>query len=213
MKEEYEKIREILKRIFLQERNLYRNKKLPEYNKLFKDFPPMEHENQISHLMQDLTNLKTDFCESPTYFYLPLIESQPKIIPILLMDCNLTASEKDVSFIIVLFQYIKKEKPPECIAFRFEGPHGFGADRSKHNYWHMQVTNEIVSRCGTQKIQCREWLPVRSPCIPIISDGPVSLLLCTLFSLYGKKMFEYITPVRIESKYTDPLKIVFDSVR
>jgi hypothetical protein len=211
MKEEYIKIRAILQQIFRHEQSLLRNEKLPEYHYLFDEYPPMNDENEIHYLMRDDHNLQSDFSESKTYFYLPPIDSQPKIIPILLMDCNLVASDSDISFIIILFQFLSKDKPAERIAFRFEGPHGFASDRSRHNYWHVQVTNEIASRHGVKNFKCRDWLPVRSPCIPIISKCPVSLLLCTLFSLYGLKMFEYIPAV--ENKYKDPLKDVFDNVR
>jgi hypothetical protein len=205
MKKEYLKIREILIRLFQHQRSLLR-KGLPEHDRLSSDFPPMDNESTIYYLMKDIDNCQSDFCRSGQYFYLPPMKKEPKIVPLLLLDCDFSNSQDDISFIIILNRFLNnKSNVSERIAFRFEGPEGLTAEKSRHKYWHMQVTNEIAGRNGYQKIICRNWLPDKMPCIPIISRGPVSLLLCVLFSFYGKQMYEYIDLDKIEKKYLEPL--------
>ena len=204
MEEDFQTIREILIRLFRHQRSQLNNG-LPEYDKLSYDFPPMDNESQIRNLMSDLTSCKSDFHKYGKYLYLPPIKKDANIVPILLFECNLSKSMDNISFTLILFRYLDDTGIPEKIAFRFEGPEGVAGGHSRHNYWHMQITNEIASRDGYQKTICRKWLPVKTPCTPIVCRCPVSLLLCILFSFYGKQMFDFMDSFTIETKYLEPL--------
>lgn len=206
MENEFIKIREIFLALFRKQRSLLRSGKgLPHYDKLYKIYPPMNSEEDIRKLMNENKGLMTDFCHSDEYLYLPPMDKDPKIVPILMFDCDLSTSMNDISFSIILFRFNNESSVADCIAFRFEGPEG-DPNMSRHHYWHMQVTNEIVGRKGYQKIKCKDWLPVKMPCIPIVSQCPVSLLICLLFSVYGKKMYEYLPPGVVETRHYEPLK-------
>jgi len=206
MSKEFIKIREIFLQLFRKQRSLLRTAQgLPEYDKLYKDYPPMDSEDDICKLMNEDKGLVTDFCHSDEYLYLPPMDKDPKIVPIILFDCDLSTSPNDISFSLILFRFNNGSAVADCIAFRFEGPEG-EPKRSRHHYWHMQVTNEILGRNGYQKIKCKDWLPVKMPCIPIVSECPVSLLLCVLFSFYGKKMYQYLPVGVVEPRHFEPLK-------
>jgi hypothetical protein len=206
---DFRNIREILLDLFHRQRSLTNNQKLPEYDRMFQDFPPMDSDEKIRNLMDEKKGLITDFCNSNEFLYLPPLDQDPKVVPILLFDCDLTKTINDVTFVIVLFRFMDGSDTHESIAFRFEGPEGTNVDKSRHNYWHMQVTNKITGRKGYQKHICQKWLPDKMPCIPIISQGPVSLLLCMLYSFYGMRMFEYIrsdTMNTLEKRHFESLK-------
>lgn len=206
-------IREILLDLFHRQRSLTNKNELPEYDRLFHDFPPMDSDGKIRNLIDEKNGLITDFCNSNEYLYLPPLDQDPKVVPIFLFDCDFSKTTNDVTFVIVLFRFIDGSDIRESIAFRFEGPEGTNVDLSRHNYWHMQVTNKITGRKGSQKHICQKWLPDKMPCIPIVSQCPVSLLLCMLFSFYGKKLtFEYIRPDTFdtfEERHLEQLKPIF----
>jgi hypothetical protein len=205
MEKDFQTIREILIRLFRHQRSRLTSG-LPEYDKLYYEYPPMDNESQIVFLMSDLTHCISDFYTYGKYLYLPPIKKDENIVPILLFDCDLSKSKDEISFTLILFRFLNETGIPEKIAFRFEGPEGIAGGLSKHNYWHMQVTNTIESRNGYQKTICRKWLPVKTPCTPIVCRCPVSLLLCLLFSFYGIQMFDFFESLDIENQYLEPLK-------
>jgi hypothetical protein len=210
MQEDFETIQNIFLSLLYHYRNQLKGG-LPAYQDMFPEFPPM-HENQdLGNLMSDLTTFESHFDKSEKFFYLPRMDRDPHIVPILIFDCNLSKSVTDVSFIIILSRQIDDPKKPERIAFRFEGPEGTSENKSEHNYWHIQLTNEIDVKKGFQKITCLKWLPTKMPCIPVVGRCPVSLLLCLLFSFYGRQMFKYINKSKIKEEYYTDLKPIIES--
>ena len=58
-----------------------------------------------------------------------------------------------------------------AVGFRYEGPGG-----GVHAYWHLQM-NPVLG--------FSDWLPETLPCVPLIAEEPIDVLLTLLLSLYG----------------------------
>jgi hypothetical protein len=74
--------------------------------------------------------------------------------------------------------------PPAAIGLRFEMPEG--AD-GLHSYFHTQLCRHFRGETALFP-GCPEWLPDQHPAIPVDADGPLSLLIALLKSLYGNTL-------------------------
>ncbi len=70
---------------------------------------------------------------------------------------------------------------PVAIGLRFEEPKG--AD-GLHSFFHAQLCRQFHGATALFP-GCPEWLPDQHPAIPVDADGPLSLLIALLKSLYG----------------------------
>lgn len=206
MKEDYNKMQEILLKLFDIQQNLVHTKQLPDdYYKLFDVFIPMESQNQIKDLMKVKEGKHANFLEADYFLYLPPLSQDPKTIPILSLKCDLDESPTNITFYIVVFRYPDNGKEKPCyLGFRFEGPEGCDKDGSCHNYWHVQIIKEFKGRHEPKFPKYHDWLPVKMPCIPIKAECPVSLLVCLLFSFYGNQLLNDIS-IPLKSDYKRPL--------
>lgn len=102
------------------------------------------------------------------FLYLPPLPDDEHFVAVLLGGCDVDSSK---SYFNIEFHTCSDEGQTNAIGFRYEGP-GAGA----HAYWHLQM-NPVL--------QFSEWLPETIPCVPLLADDPVDVLLTLLLSLYG----------------------------
>jgi hypothetical protein len=207
MKEEYDQIRHIILQLFYYQQSLLKDGKLSAHERLGDIVKPISSENQIIYAMAD--DLKADFRKLDSILFLPPMEQDPQIIPALILDCDLSR-QTDISIKIILYRFIGDSALPECIGFRFDGPEGVKDKKSRHNYWHFQLVKKANFHKGRKTLKCRDWLPTKMPCIPILANGPASLFICLLYSIYGKKMFQYVYPVEINQKFLRSLENILE---
>lgn len=171
------------------------------YSELINFKPPMSSGELERLVRESRTGRCLSFGES-SFLYLPPLEKNSEFIPILSLQCDLSASLQNVSLGIEMYLY--DEKKLKGLGFRFEG----GELDSIHDYWHVQIVTE--SRATYAELpECPDWIPTTVPCIPARADSPVSLLLCMLVSFYGKGIYNKLFPdVNIDKEFTQPLKYI-----
>ena len=135
-------------------------------------------------------------------FYLPPLDRREKFVPILTLKCNLGVSPPQTSMRIGMLRYAKKIGKAQGFGFRFEL-----GESEPHDYYHFQITSKpfttgfrnriiwmnVKNEFANQLPGCPDWLPEICPCIPVPANCPVTLLLCVIFSFYGKKGFGLLT--------------------
>ncbi len=136
------------------------------------------------------------------------------ILPIV----TLQGSDQWVHFrIYVLLVSLDENSDLRILGLRFEtdeGDYDTEAKRGKHDFCHMQFCQSL-----SKLIPCLDpsWLPESQPSIPLDADCQVSLVLCMLVSLYGRKevkkrlsdaghrgLCKYLCKVRALRPYEEP---------
>ena len=95
---------------------------------------------------------------------------------------------------------------PRGIGFRLETPESMNQDvepsesqnqgantNSKegiHDFHHAQLIRKFGNKLDSKlKIECPSWLPQSQPSFPLPAKCPVTLLLCLIVTLYGRKCY------------------------
>lgn len=106
-------------------------------------------------------------------------------LPVLRVYHDQVDGHEVIRFQVGLFMenHGRDEHAPAVVAIglRFETPEG---KTGKHAYHHAQLCHRFKDE-NTPFPGCPEWLPDQHPAIPIDADGPLSLLIALLKSLYG----------------------------
>lgn len=224
MQEDFKTIREILIKLLHHYWSCLGYDGLPSYHAALHShgLTPMSDRNEIYYIMNDKDGrLVSCFPSSGKFFYLPPTDRTPDFVPILFLDCDLDKSKPKIAYNIMLCRCIQIKDDAgevhqkiERMGFRFEAPHEGetrpGSEESEtesaHDYWHMQLIEEITGETRHPDIVCRHQFPTKIPCVPVRARCPVSLLLCMLFSFYGKDIISVIqTEDPINEKYMEPL--------
>ena len=127
--------------------------------------------------------------------YLPPLERNPRCVPILSLHCKLNNQQSIAKFRVMLV-CLDNEGKPYGIGFRMETPHSQNqemdtpANEGIHDFHHAQ----LIHRFGQPKldilpIDCPVWLPDSQPSFPLPAECPVTLLLCLIVTLYGRKYY------------------------
>ena len=127
--------------------------------------------------------------------YLPPLEKNPCCVPILSLYCKLNNQQSIAKFRVMLV-CLDKEGKPYGIGFRMETPHSQDQEMDTptnggiHDFHHAQ----LIRRFGQPKldilpINCPVWLPDSQPSFPLPAECPVTLLLCLIVTLYGRKYY------------------------
>ena len=127
--------------------------------------------------------------------YLPPLERNPHCVPILSLYCKLNNQQSIAKFRVMLV-CLDKEGKPYGIGFRMETPHSQDQEMDTptnggiHDFHHAQ----LIRRFGQPKldilpINCPVWLPDSQPSFPLPAECPVTLLLCLIVTLYGRKYY------------------------
>ncbi len=142
--------------------------------------------------------LHVDFLERKSVLYLPPLERNAEFVPCVDVKCDLDDSRTEMELRVMLLGWI--EDPPGSddaklrgICFRMESPYveeGENASNDdeekigRHDFYHAQLLERF--RWGSA-IEFPDWLPCSQPSFPLTATCPITLMLCLLLTLYGKK--------------------------
>jgi len=143
-----------------------------------------------------------------TFLYLPPLEKGAEFVPVLSMKCVLDDTRVEIKLRVMLICGVEDhEETGELrlcgIGFRLESPHGDEEEQegtagdeaegkdSRHGFHHAQLIQDFDQ---DPPIECPDWLPCEQPSFPLTADCPVTLVLCLLLTLYGKRFcWEWIS--------------------
>ena len=134
-------------------------------------------------------------------FYLPPVEKYDHFVPILSLKCKLNKTPSTAQFRVMLISLKKNEKNQTTdefygVGFRMETPNSMDQNSNPtdndgiHNFYHAQLVRKLDSTLKNKlQITCPNWIPDSQPSFPLPADCPVTLLLCLIVTLYGKKYY------------------------
>ncbi|MCP4602197.1 MAG: hypothetical protein GY847_17055 [Proteobacteria bacterium] len=141
-------------------------------------WPPIG-EKELSDLFPDSEAVEIDFSARSKVLYLPPLEKNVDFVPVLQMQCTLDEERTDISLKVMFVRSIKgDEKQLGGLGFRLESGEG------RHDFYHAQLIRDFG---WGPAIESPHWLPETQPSFPLAANCPVTLMLCLLLSLYGKK--------------------------
>ncbi|MBT9142247.1 MAG: hypothetical protein DDT32_00737 [Syntrophomonadaceae bacterium] len=163
---------------------------LKTWDMLIGSLPPVE-ERELGNLFQDSQEVEIDFSPRGKVLYLPPLQKNPEFVPVLSLWCNLDETRTKMTLKVMLISSSGDERNLRGVGFRLESPHGDEEDEGderkevgRHDFYHAQL---IRSLGYGPSVECPGWLPETQPSFPLTADCPVTLVLCLLLSLYGKK--------------------------
>lgn len=152
--------------------------------------PPIE-EKDLGGLFPDAEVVEVDFSGRRKVLYLPPLEKNPEFVPYLSLWCKLEETGASMALRVMLVSRGESEGEFRGVGFRLESPHENEEDEGderdeagRHDFCHAQL---IRSLGYGPRVECPSWLPETQPSFPLTADGPVTLVLCLLLSLYGKR--------------------------
>ena len=142
------------------------------------------------------SELDLHFCNR--VLYLPPLIRDPNFVPVLSLSCKLNETQSIARFRVMLICLDENEKF-RGIGFRLETPEGQNqaeqdeqtpTNEGSHDFHHAQ----LIRRLGRTKldklpIECPCWLPQSQPSFPLPAKCPVTLLLCLIVTLYGRRCY------------------------
>ena len=185
-----------------------------DWQHIYAEWPPLSCENidgLFSGLKTESVPLVVDFLEFQrgAVLYLPPLEKDPDCVPILSLFCKLKETQSVAKLKVMLVKLDEKQKPDGIygIGFRMETPESFNQDDSSstndqnlrtdnacgiHDFHHAQLIRTLgQSKLDDKlKIDCPVWIPQSQPSFPLPVECPVTLLLCVIITLYGRKYYE-----------------------
>lgn len=161
------------------------------YTELIRSFAPLT-EKETEALFLDSKSANFNLSDKRKAIYLSPTSNQPRHVPVISLECNMNDAESKIKIRIMLIQ--KRNNVLKGVGFRFEK----GDDT--HNFYHVQLIQELqgAKHVSNPIVEYSEWLPESEPAIPVKADDPVTLLLCSLISLYGlRTCYKLITEYHI----------------
>ncbi len=151
---------------------------------------------EINTLLQGPNTANLDFFGRKV-LYLPPLEKNPTFVPVLSLKCNIGEAIDNIRLRVMLVRCKDADGNLCGIGFRFESPENEqlssqndDQDSStknqpgRHDFYHTQI---IQGLGWGPDIECPDWIPETQPSFPLAANDPITLLLCLLLSLYGKK--------------------------
>jgi hypothetical protein len=141
--------------------------------------------------------VEVDFSKSERgqVLYLPPVERNPRCVPILSLYCKLNNQQSIVKFRVMLV-CLDNEGKPYGIGFRMETPESMNqnvntpTNEGIHDFHHAQLIQKFgQTRLNKLLIDCPGWIPESQPSFPLPAKCPVTLLLCLIVTLYGRKCY------------------------
>ncbi len=140
-------------------------------------------------------------------FYLPPLEEEDsQFIPILNVIFDVRNEPIKICYRVGLIEtYLEDNiRKARGFGFRYEYSHGEG----RHGFHHSQIT---ISPFEKPLPNCPFWIPQHIPCFPMPAKCAISLFLCMLISLYGKKESgKIISSMDINNRYIDAVKHIIN---
>ena len=168
---------------------------------VFAQWKPMEREDLeelLSPSRVESGTLEVDFTHSHRgkVLYLPPLENNPQCIPILSLYCQLD-NQHSIAKLRVMLVSLDGNQDLYGIGFRMETPEGMNQNTNAtngdgiHDFYHAQ----LIRKFGQSSLDDRlpvcspDWLPTTQPSFPLPANCPVTLLLCLIVTLYGRKYY------------------------
>ncbi len=169
--------------------------------RVFTAWPPIAREN-LEGLFRASETGEIDFSESSIrgkVIYLPPLERDPNCFPILSLYFKLQEPHSIGKLRVLLVKLDEEQEPDRIyrIGFRMETPETLNqnADIDKtgglHDFYHAQLIRKFGQPKLDDRLQldCPIWLPQSQPSFPLPAECPVTLLLCLIVALYGRKYY------------------------
>lgn len=181
---------------------------------IFTEWPPLARED-IEVLFMDADTgaepVEVDFSESERgkVIYLPPFEKDPDCVPILSPYFNLKEPQSIAKLRVLLVRLDENRKPHGIygIGFRMETPEKINQgvnssvnservdtanNEGAHDFHHAQLIRKFGQRKLDDRLQmdCPIWLPQSQPSFPLPAKCPVTLLLCLIVTLYGRRYYD-----------------------
>lgn len=175
------------------------------YEELISRFAPLT-EKEIDTLFSSSKSVSFNLSNKRKAIYLSPTSGQPKFVPVISLECNMNDAEALIKIRIMLIQ--KKDEVLKGIGFRFE------KGENDHNYYHAQLIEELqgVKHVPNPTVEYLGWLPEKEPAIPVKANNTITLLLCSLISLYGlRTCFKLITDFQL-TELTNYLNFFAESI-
>lgn len=143
------------------------------------------------------SELTLDFSRWGKVLYLKPLEKNPEFVPVLSLSCTLNETQSVARLRVMLVCLDGNHENLSGIGFRMETPesmnqHGIEAgNKGVHDFHHAQLIRRFGEAKLDEKLQinCPCWLPESQPSFPLPAQCPVTLLLCLILTLYGKKYY------------------------
>ena len=164
---------------------------LETYQTASKILPPIT----LPDIKNLFKNCKANSSQWSKVLYLPPVEKHDYFVPILSLNFKLNETQSIAQFRVMLI-CLKNNTTDEFngIGFRMETPRIMDQNSSMttnngiHDFYHAQLVRKLDSKLKNKlQITCPNWIPDSQPSFPLPVDCPVTLLLCLIVTLYGKK--------------------------
>ena len=106
-------------------------------------------------------------------------------------------NQQSIAKFRVMLVCLDKKGKPYGIGFRMETPHSQDEDvdtfasEGIHDFHHAQLIQRFRRKELNSELQidCPCWIPDSQPSFPLPAECPVTLLLCLIVTLYGRKYY------------------------
>ena len=168
---------------------------------IFVDWPPLAREDiEVLFLPSETGEVDFSKSERGKVIYLPPLEKDPNCVPILSLYFKLKETQSIAKLRVLLVRLDKNREPHGIygIGFRMETPEKVNQgvnssvnNEGAHDFHHAQLIRKFGEKKLDNKLQidCPTWLPQSQPSFPLPAECPVTLLLCLLVTLYGRKYY------------------------
>ncbi len=142
-------------------------------------------------------NYILDYSQRGRVLYLPPLQNKVSdFVPILSACCKMSRAKCTARLQVMLVRFNQHPKPLG-MGFRLETPERANQNDDAttqegiHDFHHAQLIREFRDNRldGALRISCPWWLPVTQPSFPLPAECPVTLLLCLIVTLYGRRYY------------------------
>lgn len=203
-------LRDILTPLCKRKKDVWVNE---NWKHIFVDWPPLAREDIEALFMpsetgSELVEVDSSASERGKVIYLPPLEKDPNCVPILSLYFKLKETRSIAKLRVLLICLDENRKPHGIygIGFRMETPEKVNQsvnssvnsqsentvdNNGSHDFHHAQLIRKFGQSKLDDKLQidCPIWLPQSQPSFPLPAECPVTLLLCLLVTLYGRKYY------------------------
>lgn len=154
-------------------------------------------EKELSDLLSPARLVEIDFATLNRFLYLPPLEKNAEFVPVLSLKYHLDGERKEIRLRVMLYSFDNNAGRLYGVGFRLESPESESQVRDNaedededeeesgsHDFYHAQL---IRSLRGGLPVESLDWLPCTQPSFPVTADCPVTLTICLLLTLYGKR--------------------------
>lgn len=153
---------------------------------------PISAEHLKELWSREENELHVDFGEERKYLYLPALQKDANFVPVLSLKANLDEQRQEFRLRVMLV--CRGDEGNLCgIGFRLETSECDATvdddGSGHHDFYHAQLIMGFEKGALRRPIETPKWLPCDQPSFPLLAKDPLTLTICLLLTLYGKKHF------------------------